>query len=71
MRAVFFADGEGISLEEVDALCRSLSDVVDLMQLDTGLIIQNLKQVGGWRVVGACCWRRGAALKCFLRCAEC
>ena len=47
MRAMFYADGDGIGLEEVDAVCRPLSDVVDLMQLDTGLIIQNLKQVGG------------------------
>ena len=31
---------------QVDALCRPLSDVVDAMQLDTGLVIQNLKQVG-------------------------
>ncbi|EFN53089.1 hypothetical protein CHLNCDRAFT_137406 [Chlorella variabilis] len=44
MRAMFYADGDGIGLEEVDAVCRPLSDVVDLMQLDTGLIIQNLKQ---------------------------
>ncbi|PRW45372.1 hypothetical protein C2E21_5977 [Chlorella sorokiniana] len=44
MRAMFYADGDGISLEEVDALCRPLSDVVDAMQLDTGLVIQNLKQ---------------------------
>ena len=29
---------------QVDALCRPLSDVVDAMQLDTGLVIQNLKQ---------------------------
>lgn len=43
---MFFADGDGITLEEVDAICRPLSDVVDCMQLDTGLLIQNLKQVG-------------------------
>ena len=30
---------------QVDALCRPLSVVVDAMQLDTGLVIQNLKQV--------------------------
>lgn len=46
MRAMFYADGDGISLEEVDAICRPLSDIVDCMQLDTGLVIQNLKQVG-------------------------
>ncbi|KAL4439477.1 hypothetical protein ABPG77_008806 [Micractinium sp. CCAP 211/92] len=44
LRAMFFADGDGITLEEVDAICRPLSDVVDCMQLDTGLLIQNLKQ---------------------------
>jgi hypothetical protein len=47
MRAMFYADGDGMGLEEVDAICRPLSDVVDVMQLDTGLIIQNIKQVGG------------------------
>lgn len=45
MRAMFYADGDGISLEEVDALCRPLSDTVDAMGLETGLVIQNLKQV--------------------------
>ncbi|KAL4437302.1 hypothetical protein ABPG75_004441 [Micractinium tetrahymenae] len=44
LRAMFFADGDGITLEEVDAICRPLSDIVDCMQLDTGLLIQNLKQ---------------------------
>ena len=47
MRAMFYADGDGIPLEEVDAVCRALSDIVDVMQLDTGLVIQNLKQVKG------------------------
>lgn len=46
LRAMFFADGDGITLEEVDAICRPLSLIVDCMQLDTGLLIQNLKQVG-------------------------
>lgn len=46
MRAMFYADGDGIPLDEVDALCRGLSDCVDAMGLDTGLVIQNLKQVG-------------------------
>ncbi len=31
-------------MPQVDALCRPLSEVVDAMQLDTGLVIQNLKQ---------------------------
>lgn len=60
MRAMFYADGDGIPVEEVDALLRPLGEVVDAMQLDTGLVIQNLKQVGGrvgWE--GGClfvCW---------------
>ncbi|PSC73790.1 hypothetical protein C2E20_3044 [Micractinium conductrix] len=49
MRAMFYADGDGISLEEVDALCRPLSDTVDAMGLETGLVIQNLKQSGSAR----------------------
>lgn len=114
MRAMFYADGDGIGLEEVrppllshacppmrcshcthsaavrlpstcapcrvglhlcclccagpqvDALCRPLSDVVDAMQLDTGLVIQNLKQVWVYglfcvvcEVLQQCAWTRG------------
>lgn len=46
MRAMFFADGDGLPLETIDAICRPLSDLLDVMQLDTGLVMQNLKQVG-------------------------
>lgn len=47
MRSMFFADGEGLPLEEVDALCRPLSELLDVMQLDTGLLVQNLRAAGG------------------------
>eukprot|EP00887_Chlorella_sp_A99_P004702 scaffold4.g4702.t1 len=39
MRSMFFADGEGLELEEVDAIARPLSDLLDVMQLDTGLLV--------------------------------
>lgn len=55
MRAMFYADGDGIPLEEVDVLCAGLADVVGAMQLDTGLVIQNLKQVGWLGVFVSVC----------------
>lgn len=38
---------QGLPLSEIDTICRPLSDLLDVMQLDTGLVMQNLKQVGG------------------------
>lgn len=44
MRAMFYADGEGLPLADIDAICRPLSDLLDVMQLDTGLVMANLRQ---------------------------
>jgi len=47
LRATFYCGGEGIPLDQIDAICRPVSDLIDVMQLDTGIIISNLKSAGG------------------------
>ncbi len=60
LRAMFYADGEGLPLAEIDAALRPLSDLLDVMQLDSGLVMQNLKQasaalgLGRWWWWGVC-----------------
>ena len=46
LRATFHCGGEGLSIMEIDGVCRPLSDLIDVMQLDTSIVIENLKSSG-------------------------
>jgi hypothetical protein len=47
LKAMFYAEGDGLGAAETDAACRGVGDLLDVMRLDTGTIIATLKQVGG------------------------
>lgn len=46
---LFHADGEGLPLGEINVALEPLSDLLDVMQLDTAILVTNYKQVWGWR----------------------
>lgn len=45
LRILFHAEGEGLETEEIVAMCVPLSDLLTVLQLDTGILVNNLKQV--------------------------
>jgi hypothetical protein len=45
LKGLFYADGEGLSRQQVDELCAPLTAILVVMQLDTGILIANYKQV--------------------------
>ena len=55
VQTLFHADGDGLPRPEIAALCGPLSALLDVMALDTGILIANYEQVGaaGSRVAPA------------------
>lgn len=47
LKAMFYAEGDGLGAAETDAACRGVGDLLDVMRLDTGTIIATLKQYTG------------------------
>lgn len=45
LRALFHAEGEGLQVYEIQQMCRNVMDLLTVLQLDTGILIDNLKQV--------------------------
>ena len=45
LRALFHADGEGLETEDILSMCGSISDLLTVLQLQTDILIENLKQV--------------------------
>ena len=46
VQTLFHADGDGLPRPEIAALCGPLSALLDVMALDTGILIANYEQVG-------------------------
>ncbi|CAL8468909.1 g8450 [Coccomyxa elongata] len=47
LKRLFYADGEGLPSQRIIDLCAPLTAVLIVMQLDTGILIANFKQVKG------------------------
>lgn len=45
LKGLFDADGEGLSRQRIDELCAPLTAALVVMQLDTGILVANYKQV--------------------------
>ncbi len=45
LKRLFYADGEGLPSQRIIDLCAPLTAVLIVMQLDTGILVANFKQV--------------------------
>ena len=46
LKSLFEAEGEGLSKPQIEELCAPLAGLLVTMQLDTGILMSNFKQVG-------------------------
>lgn len=45
LRALFHAEGDGLEVVEVQQMCVGVQDLLTVLQLETEILIDNLKQV--------------------------
>lgn len=45
LKGLFLADGQGLPAEDVDNLCAPVVDLLNVLQLETGILIKNFKDV--------------------------
>lgn len=45
LKGLFLADGQGLPAEDVDSLCAPVVDLLNVLQLETGILIKNFKDV--------------------------
>ena len=45
LKSLFEAEGEGLSKPQIEELCAPLASLLVTMQLDTGILMSNFKQV--------------------------
>lgn len=45
LKGLFLADGQGLPSDDVDALCAPIVDLLNVLQLETGILIKNFKDV--------------------------
>lgn len=45
LKALFHAEGDGLPMSEVQLVFGSISDLLTVLQLDTEILVDNLKQV--------------------------
>ncbi|KAL3161403.1 hypothetical protein ABBQ32_010293 [Trebouxia sp. C0010 RCD-2024] len=43
LKGLFLADGQGLPAEDVDSLCAPVVDLLNVLQLETGILIKNFK----------------------------
>ena len=53
LKSLFEAEGEGLNRQQIEELCAPLASLLVVMQLDTGILMTNYKQV--------CCFMRSCA----------
>lgn len=46
LRALFHAEGEGLDQADILNMCAAVNDLLTVLELDTVILIDNLKQVG-------------------------
>ena len=45
LKVLFLADGQGLPADDVDNLCAPVVDLLNVLQLETGILIKNFKDV--------------------------
>jgi hypothetical protein len=45
LKSLFEAEGEGLNRQQIEELCAPLASLLVVMQLDTGILMTNYKQV--------------------------
>ena len=45
LKGLFLADGQGLPSDDVDSLCAPIVDLLNVLQLETGILIKNFKDV--------------------------
>ena len=45
LKALFHAEGEGLPISDIQQMFGSLTDLLTVLQLETALLVDNLKQV--------------------------
>ena len=45
LRVLFLADGQGLPAQDIDDLCTPVVDLLNVLQLETGILIKNFKDV--------------------------
>ena len=45
VRVLFLADGQGLPAQDIDELCQPVVDLLNVLQLETGILIKNFKDV--------------------------
>ena len=43
---LFESDGQGLPAKDIDELCTPVLDLLNVLQLETGILIKNFKDVG-------------------------
>ena len=54
LKGLFLADGQGLPADDVDALCAPIVDLLNVLQLETGILIKNFKDVSSCRPAMSC-----------------
>lgn len=61
LKGLFLADGQGLPADDVNSLCAPVLDLLNVLQLETGILIKNFKDVSSrlpallMRVLGCSC----------------
>ena len=61
LRVLFLADGQGLPAQDIEDLCTPVVDLLNVLQLETGILIKNFKDVCFWdfsysgQLVFRCC----------------
>ena len=45
LRVLFLADGQGLPAQDIEDLCTPVVDLLNVLQLETGILIKNFKDV--------------------------
>ena len=45
LRVLFLADGQGLPAQDIEDLCTPVMDLLNVLQLETGILIRNFKDV--------------------------
>jgi DNA-binding transcriptional MerR regulator len=44
LKVLFFAEGEGLPIQDINTLCAPLLELITVLQLATGILVQNFKE---------------------------
>ncbi len=55
LRVLFLADGQGLPAQDIVDLCTPVVDLLNVLQLETGILIKNFKDVSSICLLCRCC----------------